>query len=145
MDSFDKKVGIGIAVAIVVVGGLIAINNSPQKPSDCSSSQIYDTSTKKCRAKTDAEKKKEQEEAQKIAKETRKQKLAEEIRQKKRNGELCLSSKDAWLYAGQGKNYCVVFHPGYFYHTGYGMMFIDEKENYTEGFVAPLMKYYMIS
>ena len=145
MDSFDKKVGIGIVAVIAVLVGLFVLIPKTQDPSDCSSSQTYDYSSKHCRAKTESEIKKDKEAAQKKAEEERKAKLAQEIRQKKTNGELCLSSTDAWLYAGSGKTYCVVFHPGYFYHTGYGMMFINEKEDYQNGFVAPLMKYYMIS
>ena len=145
MDSFDKKIGIGIAIVIVVLVGLFIAIPRNQDPSECSSSQIYDYSSKHCRAKTESETKQEKETAQKKAEEERKTKLTQEIRQKKANGELCLSSTDAWLYAGTGKTYCVAFHPGYFYSTGYGMMFINEKEDYRNGFVAPLMKYYMIS
>lgn len=145
MDSSEKKIGIGIVIVIAVLVGLYLFIPKTQEPSDCSSSQIYDYSSKRCREKTDSEKQREKEEAQKKAEAERKAKLAQEIKRKKENGELCLSSTDAWHYAGTGKSYCVVFHPGYFYHTGYGMMFIDEKEDYTNGFVAPLMRYYMIS
>lgn len=144
-DNFDKKVGIGIIAVIVVLVGLFVLMTKPQKPSDCSSSQSYDYSSKHCRAKTDSEIRQEKEIEQKKLETERKTRLAQEIRRKKINGELCLSSKDAWLYAGSGKNYCVVFHPGWFYNTGYGLMFINEKEDYRNGFVAPLMKYYMIS
>ena len=145
MDSFDKKVGIGIVVVIIALVGLFILIPKTQDSSDCSSSQTYDYSSKRCRAKTDSEIKQEKEAAQKKAEADRKAKLAQEIRLKKANGELCLSSTDAWLYADSGKSYCVVFHPSYFYHTGYGLMFINEKEDYRNGFVAPLMKYYMIS
>lgn len=145
MDNSDKKVGIGIVVVIAVLVGLFVLIPKTQDPSDCSSSQTYDYSSKRCRAKTDSEIKQEKEATQKKAEADRKAKLAQEIRQKKANGELCLSSTDAWLYAGSGKTYCVVFHPGYFYRTGYGAMFINEKEDYRNGFVAPLMYRNMLS
>ena len=145
MDSFDKKVGIGIVIVITVLIGLFIFIPKTQEPSDCSSLQTYDYTSKRCRAKTDSEIRQEKEETQKKLENERRAKLAQEIKQKKENGELCISSAEAWLYAGSGKNYCVVFHPGYFYDTGYGLMFIDEKEDYRNGFVAPLMRYYMIS
>lgn len=145
MDGFDKKVGIGIVAVILVLVGLIALNNQPQQPSDCSLEQTYDYSSKKCRTKTDEEKKQEQEKTKAAAEAARKVKLTTEIRQKKQTGELCISSAESWLYAGQGKSYCVVFHPDYFYYTGYGRMFINEKQDYRDGFVAPLMNYNMIS
>ncbi|MBR3414774.1 hypothetical protein IKG73_02010 [Candidatus Saccharibacteria bacterium] len=122
MDSFDKKVGIGIVAIIMALIGLYVLFSRPNPDDeivivDPTPPNIIDQD----------------------------EKATQEIRQKKANGELCLSSADAWSYAGSGKNYCVVFHPEYFYHTGYGMMFINEKKDYKKGFVAPLMKYYMIS
>ena len=145
MDNHDKKIGIGIVAVIVVLVGVFALISKTQEPSDCSTSQVYDYSSKHCRAKTEKEIQQEKEAAQKKAEAERKAKLAQEIRQKKERGELCLSSTDAWLYAGSGRTYCVVFHPGYFYRTSYGMLFIDEKEDYRNGFVAPLMYRNMLS
>ena len=145
MDSFDKKVGVGIIAVVLFLVGLFIFIPKTQDPSDCSASQVYDYSSKHCRDKTEKEIQQEKEAAQKKAESERKEKLAQEIRQKKKNGELCLSSADAWLYAGSGKNYCVAFHPGYFYRTSYGMLFIDEKEDYKNGFVAPFMYRNMLS
>lgn len=138
MDSFDKKVGVGIVTVLVILIGLFLFIPRIQNPSDCTSSQKYDQSAKQCREKTSKVVKEEDEIK-------RTELLAKEIQKKKKmNGELCISSVEAWFYAGSG-NYCVVFHPGWFYDTGYGLMFINEKRNYKDGFVAPLMKYYMIS
>ena len=137
MDSSDKKIGIGIFTVIAVLIGLFVLIPRTQKPSDCSTSQKYDYSTQRCRNKTEKEIQQEKEAERKVN-------LAKEIRRKKENGELCLSSAESWLYAGRGKKYCVAFHPGYFYRTGYGSLFIDEKQDYKNGFVAPLMYRNMI-
>ena len=89
MNSFDKKVGIGIVVVIAALVGLFVLIPKTQDPSDCSSSQTYDYSSKRCRAKTDNEIKQEKEATQKKTEADRKAKLAQEIRQKKASGEVC--------------------------------------------------------
>lgn len=139
--SKNNNTGIWGIISLLVVAALVAavffsIPQS-QKPSDCTKSQKYDYSTKRCRNKTQKEIAEEKEEE-------RKSNLAIEIRRKKENGELCISSSESWLRAGKGKTYCVAFHPGYFYRTRYGNLFIDEKQDYKNGFVAPLMYRNMI-
>ena len=123
-------------VVVLVVGGIIINNSLEQNPSDCTVKQKYSYNDKRCRNKTESEIKEEEAAAEKARKEA-------EVTRQKRTGEICLSATESWNSVG--KNTCVAFHPGYFYHTGYGRMFINEKEDYRNGFVAPLMYNYMIS
>lgn len=51
----------------------------------------------------------------------------------KQVGDYCLSASDTWGYIGQTR--CVVFTPTYFARSGRNF-FIDEKQNYKDGFVV---------
>ena len=55
----------------------------------------------------------------------------------KESGKICLNADEAWQNIG--KDTCVVFFPEY-YHSSDGIIFMDEKRDYNNGFVAPIMK-----
>ena len=125
----------GLLLRTVIVPAL-----SEQKPSDCTSSQKYDTSTKHCRAKTTEEKEADRKEQEAIA---RKAKLEAEARAGKQNGTICLTASESW--ESIGKTTCVVYHPEYLFRTGDGYLFLDEKKDYKTGFVAFFGKRNMLS
>jgi len=52
----------------------------------------------------------------------------------KSNSELCFTTNN--VRNNYGKNSCVEFKIGYTYETKAGTKFLDEKSNYTEGFVV---------
>lgn len=116
-----------ISVIIFCFGPAILSATSKQDPSDCTSSQKYDSSKQRCREKTSSEVAAEVEAA-------RKAKLETDVKNGKQNGTVCLSAAESW--SNIGKTTCVVFHPEYFYRTGYGYLFLNEKEDYKNGFVA---------
>ena len=123
---------IAIIVVSTLLAALIVPNIREQKPSDCNSSQIYDSSTKRCREKTSDEIKKERVAA-----------LQREADLGKQNGTVCLSAAETWKNIG--KTTCVAFYPGYFYRTGYGTLFINEKQDYKNGFVVYFTQRNMLS
>lgn len=60
----------------------------------------------------------------------------------KETGDYCLSASDAWLHIGEKK--CVVFNYSYMACSN-GYCFLDEKKDYTNGFVAFFGSYRMYS
>jgi hypothetical protein len=138
-----------IKICLAIIGGAVLLLLllvpllGKQQLSDCTSSQKYNSSTERCRDKTETEIKEEEEARQAELKRQEKLREETEIARKKQSGEVCLSAAESW--DNIGKNTCVAFHPDYFYSTGYGRMFINEQQDYRNGFVAPLMYNYMIS
>lgn len=65
---------------------------------------------------------------------------AAEITAGKQVGDYCLSADDAWYHIGETR--CVVFRYEYFACSN-GYCFLDEKRDYTSGFVAFFGRYYM--
>lgn len=65
-----------------------------------------------------------------------------EIAAGKQAGKYCLSASDAWDHVGEKR--CVVFHYEYMACSG-GYCYLDEKKNYTSGFVAFFGQYNMYS
>lgn len=57
-------------------------------------------------------------------------------------GEYCLSASDTWSHIGETR--CVVFSYTYMACSN-GYCFLDEKQNYTSGFVAFFGQYNMYS
>lgn len=139
------------AVLVIIIGlvllsfcciGLLTFT-SPQEPSDCTDKQKYSYSEKRCRDKTESELAQEEKERQEELERQEKVRKEADVAKKKQSGEICLSAAESWNNIG--KITCVAFHPGYFYSTGYGRMFINEKEDYRNGFVAYLVYNYMTS
>ena len=56
-----------------------------------------------------------------------------EVQAGKNAGDYCLSASDTWSHIGETR--CVVFTPARLAYQGYNY-FLDEKENYTTGFVV---------
>lgn len=65
-----------------------------------------------------------------------------EIQAGKEVGDYCLSASDAWSHIGEKR--CVVFSYTYLACSN-GYCFLDEKENYNNGFVAFFGRYNMYS
>ncbi|MBR6961864.1 hypothetical protein IKH79_03835 [Candidatus Saccharibacteria bacterium] len=124
-----------IAGAGCILGAVILPSLKEQSPSDCTSLQSYNYKTKRCREKTADEIKKDREAEQKKRRES-------EVATGKQNGSVCLSANEAWYHVG--KRTCVVFRPGYFKQYN-GYLFLDEYENYKNGFVAFFAKKNMMS
>lgn len=114
---------IGILIFACLFLFVIIPSLSTKKPSDCKTDEVYNSSTKQCRAKTEQEINDE-----KLAK------LEKEVTDGKQNGTICLTAEESWRNVG--KTTCVVFYPEYFYRSSGGYLFIDEKENYRSGFVT---------
>lgn len=114
---------IGIIGASALGIGLISPALTTQKPSDCTQNQVYNSETSRCRDMTSSEIAARDKEA-----------LDKKIKSGKQDGSICLSAAEAW--SNIGTTTCVAFHPSYFYRTGDGYLFIDEKQNYKDGFVA---------
>ena len=56
-----------------------------------------------------------------------------EIEAGKRVADYCISASDTWSHIGETR--CVAFTPSYFAYQGYNY-FLDEKKDYTSGFVV---------
>ena len=56
-----------------------------------------------------------------------------EVRAGKDTGDYCLSASDTWSHIGETR--CVVFTPSWLAYSGYNY-FLDEKKDYTNGFVV---------
>lgn len=134
MSARNKSIVIlaGILAVSVFALSLIIPTISKQKPSDCTSGQVYDDITLRCREKTASER-----DAEELAK------LEDEAKKGKQSGDICLTAAESWRNIG--KTTCVVFYPEYFYRTGSGHLFIDEKQNYKTGFVAFFPRKNMLS
>lgn len=120
-----------VVAASLLLSTVIAPALSEQDPSDCTPSQKYDATIKRCRAKTTEEKEADREEQEAIARRAR---LEEEVRIGKQNGTICLTAAESWVNIG--KTTCVVYRPEYLFRTGDGYLFLDEKKDYKTGFVA---------
>ncbi len=120
-----------IAVSCLILFGAVLPSLQKDEPADCTALQKYDSNLKKCVAKTPDERRVDEKAKEE---QTRKNRLEKEIADGKKNGSVCLTAAESWRNIG--KKTCVVFHPSYLYRTGSGYLFLDEKVDYKNGFVA---------
>lgn len=163
----------GVLGLVLIISMSIGVSESNKqlKRSSCQNDgKIYDESTKTCREKTVSEKFNEKcngSQVYSINKQTftcselkglglekafldnkiikHGDKLYErgtntEIAAGKQVGDYCLSAQDSWSHIGEMR--CVVFRYEYLACSN-GYCFLDEKKNYTSGFVAFFGKYNM--
>lgn len=161
-----------VCVVVMVLGGMLVMNNSASnKTKECESiGKKYDEDRKQCREKTISERFSEECSSgidvggkHFACSDIRRSNLEKayldntivkhgdyiyeagssmEIAAGKNNGEYCLSASDSWLHIGETR--CVVFSYEYMACSN-GYCFLDEKQNYTSGFVAFFGKYNMYS
>ena len=158
---------VGAVCVVLVIAGVSLVSSNSSKKCE-SEGKIYDSSTRQCRSKTASELFSEKCSGSTLINgksiscaEIRRSGLEEayinnkltmhdgrlyevgtqsEITAGKSSGDYCLSASDTWSHIGEKR--CVVFSYTYMACSN-GYCFLDEKQDYKNGFVAFFGKYNM--